>query len=55
MSFENVDQYLWTLLEKLLSVVVNILMNSEDADFAQETSISSSQYFFSLNFEFLIA
>ena len=43
------------MLEKLLLVVVSILMNSEDADSAWETSTSSSQYFFSLNSEFSIA
>ncbi len=43
------------MLEKSLLVVVNIFMNSEDADSAQETSTSSNQYFFSLNSEFSIA
>ncbi len=43
------------MLEKSLLVVVSILMNSEDADSAQETSTSSNQYFFSLNSEFSIA
>ncbi len=55
MSFEDVDHYLWIMLEKSLLVVVNILMNSEDADSARETSTSSNQYFFSLNSEFSIA
>ncbi len=55
MSSENVDHYLWIMLEKSLLVVVNIFMNSEDADSAQETSTSSNQYFFSLNSEFSIA
>jgi len=43
------------VLGKLLSVVVNILMNSEDADSARETSTSSNQYLFPLNSEFSIA
>ena len=43
------------MLEKFLLVVVSILMNSEDADSAWETSTSSNQYFFSLNSEFSIA
>ena len=55
MSSEDVDYYLWIMLEKSLLVVVSILMNSEDADSAQETSTSSNQYFFSLNSEFSIA
>ncbi len=55
MSSEDVDHYLWIMLEKSLLVVVSILMNSEDADSAQETSTSSNQYFFSLNSEFSIA
>jgi hypothetical protein len=55
MSSEDVDHYLWIMLEKSLLVVVSILMNSEDADSAQETSTSSNQYFFLLNSEFSIA
>ncbi len=55
MSSENVDHYLWIMLKKPLLVVVNIFMNSEDADSARETSTSSNQYFFSLNSEFSIA
>ncbi len=55
MSFENVDHYLWILLKKLLSIVINIFMNFEDVDFTWETFISSNQYFFLLNSEFLIA
>ncbi len=55
MSSENVDHYLWIMLKKSLLVVVNIFMNSEDADSARETSTSSNQYFFSLNSEFSIA
>ncbi len=55
MSSEDVHHYLWIMLEKSLLVVVSILMNSEDADSAQETSTSSNQYFFSLNSEFWIA
>jgi len=34
MSSEDVDHYLWIMLEKSLLVVVSILMNSEDADSA---------------------
>ncbi len=55
MSSEDVDHYLWITLEKPLLVVVSILINSEDADSARETSTSSNQYFFSLNSEFSIA
>jgi len=55
MSFEDIDHYLWIMLEKSLLVVVSILMNSEDADSAREISTSSNQYFFSLNSEFSIA
>ncbi len=55
MSSEDVDHYLWIMLGKSLLVVVSILMNSEDADSAWETSTSSNQYFFSLNSEFSIA
>ncbi len=54
-SSEDVDHYLWIMLEKSLIVIVSILMNFEDADSAQETSTSSNQYFFSLNSEFSIA
>ncbi len=54
-SSEDVDHYLWIMLEKPLIVIVSILMNFEDADSAQETSTSSNQYFFSLNSEFSIA
>ena len=43
------------MLRKSLLVVVSIFMNFEDADSARETSISSNQYFFSLNSEFSIA
>ncbi len=43
------------MLGKSLLVVVSILMSSEDADSARETSTSSNQYFFSLNSEFSIA
>ncbi len=42
MSFKDVDHYLWIMLKKSLLIVINILMNSEDVDFAQETSISSN-------------
>ncbi len=55
MSSEDVNHYLWIMLKKSLLVVVSILMNSEDADSAWETSTSSNQYFFSLNSEFSIA
>ncbi len=55
MSSEDVDHYLWIMLEKSLLVVVSILINSEDADSARETSTSSNHYFFSLNSEFSIA
>ena len=55
MSSENVNHYLWIMLEKSLLVIVSIFINFENADSAWETSTSSNQYFFSLNSEFSIA